>query len=127
MAKVAIQAPAAPGMFLRRVGEDVRAGDVVLHAGTRLSPRHVALLAAIGRDRVMVRPRPRVVVISTGSELVGPGRTLGHGQIHDSNGYGLTAAAREAGRGGAPRRHRRGRRAGADGHARRTSWSAPTC
>ena len=97
VAKVAIHAPTSPGTFLRRIGEDVRAGDVVLRSGTRLTPRHVALLAAIGRDRVMVRPRPRVVVISTGSELVPPGRTLGYGQIHDSNGVGLTAAAAELG------------------------------
>jgi molybdopterin molybdotransferase len=97
VARVQIRRPAAEGAYLRRVGEDVRAGDVVLRAGVRLSPRHLGLLAAIGRDRVLVRPRPRVVVVSTGSELVDPGRPLGFGQIHDSNAYLLAAAATELG------------------------------
>lgn len=97
IARVQIREPATAGAYLRRVGEDVRAGDVVLKAGVRLTPRHIGLLAAIGRDRVLVRPRPRVVVISTGSELVEPGRALGFGQIHDSNGFLLTAAATELG------------------------------
>jgi molybdopterin molybdotransferase len=97
VATVHIYAPAAPGAYLRRIGEDVRAGDLVLRAGVRLTPRHIGLLAAVGRDRVLVRPRPRVVVISTGSELVEPGRAAGFGQIHDSNGYALTAAAAELG------------------------------
>jgi len=90
------QAP-RPGQFVRPAGEDVRAGDVVLFEGTRLTPRHVGLLAAVGRDEVPVRRRPRVAVLSTGSELVPPGRPLAYGQIHDSNGYGLTAAVLELG------------------------------
>jgi molybdopterin molybdotransferase len=94
---VGIHQVPAPGQFVRRAGEDVRAGQTVLRAGVRLSPRQVSLLAAVGRDRVAVRPRPRVVVISTGSELVPPGRPLGPGQIYDSNGYGLAAAAAELG------------------------------
>lgn len=97
VARVQIREPATPGVFIRRIGEDVREGDVVLKAGVRLSPRHIGLLAAIGRDRVLVRPRPRVVVISTGSELVEPGRALSFGQIHDSNSYLLVAAATEIG------------------------------
>jgi molybdopterin molybdotransferase len=97
VATVRVFAPAQPGAYLRRIGEDVRAGDVVLKAGVRLSPRHVGLLAAIGRDRVLVRPRPRVVVVSTGTELVEPGRVAGFGQIHNSNGYALTAASAELG------------------------------
>jgi molybdopterin molybdotransferase len=90
------QAPVA-GQYVRTVGDDVRAGQLVLRAGTRLTPRHVGLLAAIGRARVMVRPRPRVVVVSTGSELMEPGRPLGYGQIYDANGYALAAAAMEIG------------------------------
>ena len=97
VASVQIYARAEPGACLRRIGEDVRAGDVVLRAGVRLTPRHIGLLAAIGRDRVLVRPQPRVVVIATGSELVEPGRVAGFGQIHNSNGYALTAAAAELG------------------------------
>ena len=78
-------------------GEDVHGGDLVLEAGTRLGPGQLGLLAAVGRDRVKVRPRPRVVILSTGSELVEPGTPTGSGQIHESNSYILTTAAREAG------------------------------
>ncbi len=90
------QAPEA-GQFVRAAGGDVQPGESLLSAGTRLSPRHVALLSAIGRERVRVHPRPRVVVLSTGSELMQPGRPLGPGQIYDANGYGLTAAAADLG------------------------------
>ena len=69
----------------------------MLEAGTRLGPGQLGLLAAVGRDRVVVRPRPRVVIISTGSELVEPGTRPAAGQIHESNSYILTTAAREAG------------------------------
>ncbi|MFD8805731.1 molybdotransferase-like divisome protein Glp [Streptomyces sp. NPDC059597] len=85
------------GAHVRPSGSDVRAGDLALAAGTVLGPPQVALLAAIGRGSVRVRPRPRVVVMSTGSELVQPGEALGPGQIHDSNSFALTAAARDAG------------------------------
>lgn len=97
IASVAIHRPAAEGANVRRRGEDVRSGDVVLEAGTRLGPGQLGLLAAVGRDRVMVRPRPRVVILSTGSELVEPGARIEPGQIHESNSYILTTAAREAG------------------------------
>ena len=69
----------------------------MLEAGTRLGPGQLGLLAAVGRDRVLVRPRPRVVIISTGSELVEPGAPTEPGQIYESNTYLLTTAAREAG------------------------------
>ena len=85
------------GAHVRRSGEDVAAGDVVLGAGTVVGSREVALLAAVGRARVGVRPKPRVVVISTGTELVEPGAPMTPGLITDSNGYMLTAAAQDAG------------------------------
>lgn len=97
IASVSISRPAGDGANVRRRGEDVRTGDVVLEAGTRLGPGQLGLLAAVGRDRVMVRPRPRVVILSTGSELVEPGARTEPGQIHESNSYILTSAAREAG------------------------------
>ncbi len=78
-------------------GSDVRAGDRALSAGTVLGPPQIALLAAVGRGTVKVRPRPRVVVMSTGSELIQPGESLADGQIYDSNSFALTAAARDAG------------------------------
>lgn len=97
VAKVTIRRSPRPGQNLRRAGEDVVPGELLISAGTRLAPRHVGLLAAAGHDRVRVRPRPRVIVLSTGSELVEPGRPLGFGQIYESNGHALTAAALDVG------------------------------
>ncbi|MBT2383113.1 gephyrin-like molybdotransferase Glp, partial [Streptomyces sp. ISL-11] len=82
---------------VRARGSDVAAGELALAAGTILGPPQIGLLAAIGRATVTVRPRPRVVVMSTGSELVQPGVALGPGEIHDSNSFALTACARDAG------------------------------
>ncbi|MEU2449947.1 MULTISPECIES: gephyrin-like molybdotransferase Glp [unclassified Streptomyces] len=82
---------------VRARGSDVQAGDLALAAGTVLGPPQIALLAAIGRGTVRVRPRPRVVVLSTGSELVQPGEALTAGTIYDSNSFALAAAARDAG------------------------------
>jgi len=85
------------GGSVRRAGEDVTAGAQVLDGDTVLGPRQIAVLAAVGRARVKARPRPRVVVISTGAELREPGSRLGDGQIYDSNSYTLAACARDAG------------------------------
>jgi molybdopterin molybdotransferase len=97
IASVSITRAPKPGQYIRRAGEDVRNGELVLDIGTRLGPGQIGLLAAVGRDRVKVRPRPRVVILSTGSELVEPGQPTRSGQIHESNSYILTTAAREAG------------------------------
>ena len=97
VAKVTIERPPKEGQHIRRAGEDVAAGEQVLKTGSFLGAAQVGLLAAVGKDRVHVRPRPRVVVISTGSELVEPGLPMAAGQIPDSNSYTLTAAATEAG------------------------------
>ena len=85
------------GEYIRRAGSDVTAGTVVVTSGTHLGPAQLAVLASSGRDRVLVRPRPRVVVLATGSELVPPGQRPGAGQIPDSNSVMLAAAARDAG------------------------------
>ena len=82
---------------IRRAGEDVDEGDLLVSAGTVLGPRHLGLLAGAGEGRVAVRPKPRVVIISTGSELREPGQPLGPGQIHDANSTLLASAARAAG------------------------------
>ncbi|WP_349816419.1 gephyrin-like molybdotransferase Glp [Streptomyces sp. MRC013] len=95
--EVRVHRPVGPRAHVRARGSDVAAGDLALAAGTVLGPPQIGLLAAIGRGTVRVRPRPRVVVLSTGSELVQPGRELGPGQIYDSNGFALAAAARDAG------------------------------
>lgn len=97
LGEIRVYRPVTAGQYVRAQGSDVQAGTVALTAGTVLGPPQIGLLAAIGRGAVKVRPRPRVVVISTGSELVPPGEPLGPGQIHDSNSFVLTAAAHDAG------------------------------
>ncbi len=95
--EVAIRRGPGPGQYVRHRAEDVEAGDVVLEAGMHLGAPQIGLLAAVGRDQVLVRARPRAVVLSTGSELVEPGQRPSGGQICDSNSYTLTSAAKEAG------------------------------
>jgi molybdopterin molybdotransferase len=95
--RVEIRDAAVPGRFVRRAGDDVAAGETVLRTGTRLGPRHLALLAAVGRGDVLIRAVPRVAVLSTGDEVVEPGGRLGPGQVFDSNGVSLAAAAAELG------------------------------
>jgi molybdopterin molybdotransferase len=95
--QVAVFRPAEPGLNVRYAGGDATAGETLLTAGTRLRPMHIAVAASAGRGAVTVRPRPRVVVLSTGDELTEPGTPLLPGRIWDSNSYMLAAAAREAG------------------------------
>lgn len=95
--EVRVHRAAEARAHVRARGSDVQAGDLALAAGTVLGPPQIALLAAIGRGTVRVRPRPRVVVLSTGSELVQPGEALTSGTIYDSNSFALAAAARDAG------------------------------
>ncbi|WP_433434927.1 molybdotransferase-like divisome protein Glp [Nonomuraea sp. CA-141351] len=94
---VRITRSATAGNAIRRAGEDVEAGEVVLKAGTVIGPAQLGIIAGVGRRRVWARPRPRVVVISTGAELVEPGSPLLPGQIWESNSFTLTAAVRESG------------------------------
>ena len=94
---VAISAPAAPGAHVRRAGEDAARGDVLLTGGTVLGAPQIGLAAACGVATLIVRRRPHVLVLSTGSELVAPGGSLLPGQIYESNGTMLAIAVREAG------------------------------
>ena len=89
--------PAPKGEHVRRMGEDLRAGDRVLEPGMRLTPSRLALLAAIGKAEVTVHAAPRVGILTTGNELVPPGTPLQPGQIYDSNAIAMAALVAEAG------------------------------
>ena len=92
-----VAAPRAPGAFVRRAGQDARAGDEVLAAGVRMGPLQCSTAAAAGVAELVVSHRPRVAIVSTGSELVEPGEPLTRGRIPDSNGVLLAALAADAG------------------------------
>ena len=85
------------GTNYHNIGDDVRAGDRVLTAGTQLGAAEIGIAAAIGRALLPVRRRPRVALMSTGDELVEVGKAPGRGQITDSNRWALYAALLEAG------------------------------
>jgi molybdopterin molybdotransferase len=89
--------PAREGENIRRAGEDVDAGQVLIPLGQRLRAPEVAVLAATGVAEVKCAQRPRVAILGSGDELIPPGQPLGPGQIHDSNTYALSALVREAG------------------------------
>ncbi|MFY9579014.1 MAG: gephyrin-like molybdotransferase Glp [Gaiellaceae bacterium] len=80
------------GANVRPRGGDVRAGDVVVVAGTSLAPAHIGALAAAGLERVACARRPRVAVLSTGTELRRPGEPLGSGEVYEANAAMLAAA-----------------------------------
>ena len=96
-ARVTVLRGVRSGAYVRRTGDDVQPGDVAVRAGTIIGPAQVGLLAAVGRDRVLVHPRPRLSVMCVGGELVDVSRTPGNGQVYDVNSYALAAAGRDAG------------------------------
>ena len=95
--KAAFSAPAAPGDNVRAAGEEARAGEVVVHAGETIHPAGIGFLAGCGALEVSVHARPRVAIISIGSELVEPDAVPGPGHIRNSNSYALAACAASAG------------------------------
>src|SRR5919202_3553397 len=87
-----------PGQNVRRSGEDVREGEVILKQGTEIGSPEIALAATQGYGELPVHRRPKVVVLSTGTELVEPGtRDLSPGEIYDSNSFALLAQAQDIG------------------------------
>ena len=95
--RVEIRAAAREGLNVRRAGENVRAGDSVMAAGTRLSAAAVSALASVGLGSVPVAARARVAVVSTGAELRDAGESLAPGAIPDSNGLLLAGLVSEHG------------------------------
>src|SRR5262249_8273080 len=89
--------PIDKGANVRERGEDVRAGDVVVAAGTVLRPQELGVAASLGLAQVLVRQRPRVAVLSTGDEVAEPGSERKPGQIYDSNRFALTTLVEAAG------------------------------
>jgi gephyrin len=85
------------GENLRPIGSDLRAGDVLVRAGSSIGPAEIGLLASLGHTAINVYRRPRFSILSTGDELVEPDQTPGPGQIRDSNRFSLIVAAERAG------------------------------
>ena len=94
---VTLREAVAPGRNVRDAGTDLRAGATVLTSGTRIGPAELGIAIGAGRQGLLVAPRPRVAIVTTGDELVEAGAPLRPGQIHDSNGPTLAALAARAG------------------------------
>ncbi len=96
---VLVRTSVAPGDNVMFAGADVAAGERALGPGTRITPREIGLLSALGLEEVPVRARPRVGIVSTGDELVRPGEDLvsARGEIYDVNSYTVAAGVEDAG------------------------------
>jgi len=95
--RIELRRAANSGQFISYAGSDIARGETLLRRGTRIGAREIGMLAACGLDRVEVVRRPKVAVLSTGDELVEPGRPLKPAGVYDSNGAIIAAAVAEAG------------------------------
>jgi len=95
--RVQVQKSIDVGSFIRPAGQDVKAGQVLVPEGRKISGPELGLLASSGHASVLVYPRPRVVVLSTGDELVEPSRPAAFGMVRDANSYTVYGALREVG------------------------------
>jgi molybdopterin molybdotransferase len=96
-AEIGILKEIEPGLNIRRAGEDIAPGSLVLGEGTEITPAEVGVLASLGRQTVRVIRRPRVAILATGDELVEVGEPLSPGKIYNSNSYSLAALVRLVG------------------------------
>jgi putative molybdopterin biosynthesis protein len=92
-----VRRAASPGQLISFAGSDIARGETVLRAGRRLTSREIGMLAAVGCAEVEVWRRPRVAILSTGDEIVAPGRPIRAGAVYDSNAAIVAAAVEEAG------------------------------
>jgi molybdopterin molybdotransferase len=95
--QVEVQHGGKPGAYIRRRGEDVKTGEVVLNAGHVLRPQDLGLLAGLGIANALVVRRPKVAILSTGDELLTPDQPLQPGKIRDMNSYSLIAMVQAMG------------------------------
>jgi len=95
--KVKIYKPVAPGENIMAAGSDIMRGETILREGTLISPRETGVLAALGIEKIPVYKKPKVGIISTGDELVEPGKKLEYGEIYDVNARAIADAAVENG------------------------------
>ncbi len=100
--EVQILKAAKPGANIRRAGEDVRKGDMVIPKDTTLNAAQIGVLASLGKSHALVYRRPVVAILSTGDELLDVGEEIAPGKIYDSNAYSVASMVREAG--GIPKR-----------------------
>ncbi len=94
---VRVYTPVHPGENVSRQGEDIRKGEVVVHAGEFLTPAKIGAIAAVGEKDVEVYVKPRVAILTTGDEVIPPGEKIRPGQVYDINAHTMASVVREAG------------------------------
>jgi molybdopterin molybdotransferase len=95
--KLEVWSQLVPGENVSKIGEDVKKGDVVAKAGTRLNPFHIGLAAALGYSQLKVAEKPKIAILATGNELAEVGAKLSRNMIYDSNKVMISAMCRELG------------------------------
>ena len=95
--KLQVWSQLVPGENVSKIGEDVKKGDVVAKAGTRLNPYHIGLAAALGYSQLKVAEKPKIAILATGNELAEVGARLSRNMIYDSNKVMISAMCRELG------------------------------